>query len=148
MKKLFATLAVSGLAVVLGAGPAFAHECYNASRSAQGNAQIAAHSPSFATFNDSAIGFLTSPPPDGPGLCLVGAQWLVAQVDANAASIGFDPNIVISIRVVQASGIDHSPSAAAQSNLSNGKGIDHLGENAELNQFIGDNIGAAFAQCS
>ena len=67
---------------------------------------------------------------------------------ANAASIGFDPNIVISIRVVQASGIDHSPSAAAQSNLSNGKGIDHLGENAELNQFIGDNIGAAFAQCS
>jgi hypothetical protein len=148
MKRLFATMAVSGLAVVLAAGPAFAHECYNASRSTNGNTQIAAHSPSFVAFNDVALGFLTSPPPDGPGLCMAGAQWLVGQLDANAASIGFDPTIVVSIRVVQAGGIGNSPSARAQSNLSNGKGIDHLAENAALNEFIGENIGAAFAQCS
>jgi hypothetical protein len=146
MKKFLATTAMAGLAVLLAAGPALAHECYNASRSAQGNTQIAAHSPSFATFNESAFGFLTSP--EGPGLCDAGAQWLVDQIDANAASFGFDPNVVVSTRVVQAGGIDHSPSAAAQKNLSNGKGIDHLGENEALNAFIGANIGEAFSHCA
>jgi hypothetical protein len=147
MKKLLAGLAITGLTVALAAGPAFAHDCYNASRSDQGNTQLAAHSPSFVAFNTAAIGFLTSPPPDGPGLCMAGAQWLVGQLDANAASIGFDPNVVISTRVVQAGGIDNSPNPKAQGNLSNGTGIDHLDQNAALNQFIGENIGAAFAQC-
>jgi hypothetical protein len=147
MKKLLAGLAISGFGIALAAGPAFAHDCYNTSRSAQGNAQLAAHSPSFMTFNTAAMGFLTSPPPDGPGLCTAGAQFLISELDANAASIGFDPNVVISTRVVQAGGIDNSPNPQAQSNLSNGKGIDHLDENAALNQFINDNIGAAFALC-
>jgi len=150
MRKILGVVAVAGLAVALAAGPAFAHECYNTSRSTKGNTQIAAHSPSFVTFDAVAMGFLTGPPEEGgPGLCEAGAQWLVDQSHAasEAGTLDFDPSIVVSIRVTQAGGIDHSPSARAAANLSNGTGIDHLAENAALNAFIGENIGAAFGQC-
>jgi hypothetical protein len=145
MRKLLVTIAIAGIAVVLGAGPAFAHECYNASRSAQGNTSIAAHSKSFATFNDSAFMFLTDP--EGPGLCDAGANWLIGQIDANAAALGISDTTVVFMQTTQAQGIDHSPNARALSNLSNGKGVDHLGENVALNEFIGENIPAAFGQC-
>jgi hypothetical protein len=151
MRKILGVVAVAGLAVALAAGPAFAHECYNASRSVKGNTAIAAHSPSFFTFDDAAMGFFTDPfVPDGSGglgLCTEGAQWLLDQIHANADAVGFDASIVISGRVVQASGIDHSPSARAQANLANGKGIDHLGENAALNEFIMANFEQAMEQC-
>jgi hypothetical protein len=151
MRKFLAAAAVAGLTVAIMAGPASAHECYNTSRSVKGNTSIAAHSPSFFTFDDAAMGFFTDPAlPDGSGglgLCTEGAQWLLAQIHANPDAVGFDASIVISGRVVQASGIDHSPSARAQANLSNGKGIDHLGENTALNDFIGANFEEAMAQC-
>ena len=147
MRKILGSVVVAGLAVALAAGPAFAHECYNASRATKGNTSIAEHSPAFMTFNDVVYGFLTSTEEGGPGLCPAGAQWLVDQIDANATTIGVDTTWVVSNRTVQAQGIDHSPSAQAQSNLSNGTGIDHLGENAGLLQFIFDNIGTAFGQC-
>src|SRR5881397_684624 len=127
MRKLLAVVAVAGFAVAVAAGPAFAHECYNTNRSAQGNSQIAAHSPSFVTFDESAMGFLT----EEVGLCDAGAQWLIDQIHAaaDAGTLDFDPNVVVSIRATQAGGIDHSPSETAQSNLANGQGIDHLAEN-------------------
>jgi len=148
MKKLLAAIALVGLAMVLASSPAFAHECYNASRSATGNASIAAHSPSYISLSDAALDFFTTPPPDGLGLCDAGASWLLDQIDANAASLGVSSNTQISIRVVQAGGIDHSPNARAQANQSNGKGVDHLGENSALNAFIGANFAEASAQCS
>ena len=83
MRKFLGVVAVAGLAVALAAGPAFAHECYNTSRSTKGNQQIAAHSPSFVTFDAVAMGFLTGPPEEGgPGLCEAGAQWLIDQIHA------------------------------------------------------------------
>ena len=151
MRKILGVIAVAGLAVALAAGPAFAHECYNASRSAKGNAQIAAHSPSFATFDEVAMFFLTSPQDEGgPGLCEAGAQFVIDQVHAavDAGTLDFDPNIVVSMRVVQAGGIDHSPSARAQSNLTNGKGIDHLADDPALGAFLGEVIPEAFGQCT
>ena len=146
MRKLLVATAIAGMAVVLGAGPAFAHECYNTQRSAQGNTSVATHSPNFVTFNDSAFEFLTDP--TGPiGLCDAGASWLVDQIDQNAAALGITSTTVVFERTTQAKGIDNSPNARAQSNLSNGKGVDHLAENVALNDFIGANIGPAFGQC-
>jgi hypothetical protein len=135
-------------AVLLVAGPAAAHECYNASRSDTGNQQLAAHSPSYSTFDETAFGFFTAP--DGLGLCPAGAQYLLDQVHVAAAQpdSGIDLNWVISNRTVQAGGIDHSPSARAQANLTDGKGIDHLAENAALGAIIGANIATAAGMCS
>ena len=132
--------------VVLLAGPAAAHECYNASRSTTGNQQVAAHSPSYNTFDESASGFFAQ----GLGLCPAGVQYMLDQVHAAAAlpGSGIDLTWVVSNRTVQAGGIDHSPSARAQANLSNGTGIDHLAENAALGAVIGANIGTAAGMCT
>jgi hypothetical protein len=143
-------MAVTGAAavVLLVAGPAAAHECYNASRSDTGNQQIAAHSPAFNTFDETALGFFEAP--DGLGLCPAGAQYLLDQIHIAAAQpgSGIDLNWVISNRTVQAGGLDNSPSARAQANLANGTGIDHLGENPEIGAVIGANIGAAAGMCA
>ena len=138
-----------GATVALMATPAFAHECYNASRSDNGNIQIGTHSAAFNTFDEVAMGFFTGPAPDGLGLCPAGAQYLLDQIHAAAAQPGstIDTNWVVSNRTVQAAGLDNSPSARAQQNLSNGTGIDHLGENAEIGAIIGANIGAAYGMC-
>ena len=132
--------------VVLVAAPAAAHECYNASRSSTGNQQIAAHSPAYDTFDETALGFFQF----GLGLCPAGAQYLLEQVHVAAAvpGSGIDLTWVVSNRTVQAGGIDHSPSARAGENLTNGTGIDHLAENAALGAVIGANIGAAGAMCA
>jgi hypothetical protein len=143
-------MGVGAFALVgLMAGQAFAHECYNASRSDTGNQQIADHSAAFATFDETATGFFTAPAPDGLGLCPAGAQYLLAQIHAAAAQPGstLDLNVVVSNRTVQAGGLEHSSNPTAQANLSDGRGIDHLGENAELNALIGANIAAAGALC-
>jgi hypothetical protein len=143
-------LVLGGLAaVVLAAGPAAAHECYNASRSDNGNQQIAAHSPAYNTFDETAMGFFTAPQPDGLGLCPVGAQYLLDQVHAAAAlpDSGIDLNWVVSNRALQAGGLEKASNPRAQQNLSNGTGIDHLGENAALGAVIGANIGTAAGMC-
>jgi hypothetical protein len=137
-------------AVLLAAGPAAAHECYNASRSDTGNQQIAAHSPSYVTLDESALAFFTAPSPDGLGLCPAGAQYLLDQVHAAAAlpGSGIDLNWVVSNRALQAGGIGHSPSATAQGNVANGTGVDHLAENAELGAVIGANVETAAGMCA
>jgi len=137
-------------AVALMAAPAFAHECYNASRSETGNIQIGAHSPAFNTLDEVAMGFFSAPAPDGLGLCPTGAQYLLTQLEAAAAlpGSGIDMTWVVSNRTVQASGLDHTTNARAQQNLSNGTGIDHLGENAAVGAVIGANIGTAIGICS
>jgi hypothetical protein len=141
-------LVLGGLAaVVLAAGPAAAHECYNASRSDNGNQQIAAHSPAFNTFDEVAMGFFTDP--SGLGLCPAGAQFMLAQVHAAAAlpGSGIDLNWVVSNRSLQAGGLESASNPRAQENLSNGTGIDHLGENPALGAVIGANIGTAAGMC-
>ena len=145
--RKFSMSVIGGLAaVVLAAGPVAAHECYNASRSDTGNQQIAAHSPAYDTFDETAIGFFTF----GLGLCPAGAQYLLDQVHIAAAlpDSGIDLNWVVSNRTVQAGGIDHAPSARAAQNLTNGTGIDHLAENAALGAVIGANMGTAAGMCA
>ena len=84
-KTMMGAVGVSA-AVALMAAPAFAHECYNASRSDTGNVQIGAHSPAFNTLDEVAMEFFSSP--DGLGLCPAGAQYLLAQLDDAAALPG------------------------------------------------------------
>ena len=147
MKLKIVVASVAGVVGLAGmAGPAAAHECYNASRSSTGNQQIAAHSPAYDTFDETALGFFQF----GLGLCPAGAQYLLDQVHVAAAlpGSGIDLTWVVSNRTVQAGGIDHSPSARAGENLTNGTGIDHLAENAALGAVIGANIGAAGAMCA
>ena len=55
---------------------------------------------------------------------------------------------VTSNRTVQAGGLDNATNPRARQNLSNGKGIDHLGENAAIGTVIGANIGTAIGMCS
>jgi hypothetical protein len=147
MRKVLGGAAVAMAAIAMSAAPAFAHECYNASRSAKGNASIATHSPSFVSLGTIALEFFTTPAPDGLGLCDAGATWLIGQIDANSATLGVSSNTVISTRVVQAGGIDNSPNARATANQGNGKGIDHLEENPALDPFIGAHIEEAAALC-
>src|SRR5438067_12644249 len=96
--------------VALIAARAFAHECYNASRSANGNVQIGAHSAAFDAFDEVGRGFFSSPAPDGLGLCPAGAQYMPGQLHADAAEpgSGIDTTWVVSNRTVQASGLDNA----------------------------------------
>jgi hypothetical protein len=149
LRKLLIACIGGGVGVALIASPALAHECYNASRSDNGNVQIAAHSSAFISLDETALGFFTAPAPDGLGLCDAGAQYLLDQLHVAAAQpgSGIDPNWVVSNRTVQAGGLEGGSNERAEGNLANGTGIDHLGENAEIGAVIGANIGAAMAMC-
>lgn len=147
MRKVFITVALGVVGVLAVAGPASAHECYNTSRSSQGNQSIAAHTSTFATFNDVAFYFMTQAP-DGPGLCDAGANYLIGLVDANASSLGLSSDTVVFMKTTQAGGVGHNNAVPAIQVLSNGKGIDHLAENVALDAFLGAHIGEAFALCS
>jgi hypothetical protein len=146
MRKMVFTISLVVVGSLMTAAPAFAHECYNTSRSAQGNQSIAAHTSTFVTFDEVAYDFLTQAP-DGPGLCDAGANYLIGLLDANAASLGLSPDTVVFMNAVQAGGVGHAKDVPAIQVLSNGKGIDHLAENAALNDFLGAHIGDAFALC-
>ena len=149
MKLKIAIATVAGVVGLAGmAGPAFAHECYNASRSDNANLKIAANSPAYSSFDETVLGFAEDP--GGLGLCPVGAQYLLDQMHAAAAQpgSGIDLTWVVSNRTVQAGGLQNASNPRAQQNLSNGTGIDHLGENAAIGAVIGANIGAAAALCA
>ena len=66
--RLAVATGCSGVLLVAGAGSAFAHECYNAKRSASGNAGAAA-SQGWNTFAEDAVFFF-------PGLCDAGVAIL------------------------------------------------------------------------
>jgi hypothetical protein len=149
MKLKIAIATVAGV-VGLGAmaGPAFAHECYNASRADNANLKIAAHSPAYWSFDETVLGFAEDS--GGLGLCPAGAQYILDQIHAAAALPGSTINLtwVVSNRTVQAGGLEKVSNPSAQQNLSNVTGIDHLGEDAEIGAVIGANIGAAAALCA
>lgn len=147
MRRVLTVIAMAVGSALLMAGPAFAHECYNPSRSSQGNQSIAAHAPTYSTFNDVAFDFLTHAE-DGPGLCDAGANYLIGLVDANASSLGISTDTVVFMQAVQAGGVGHKKDVPAIKVLSNGKGVDHLEENTALNAFLGAHIEEAFAFCA
>ena len=118
------------LSIVLAAGPAFAFECYNANRSAQGNAS-AAGAPALASFFE----ILTDP--EVVGLCPAGAEFVISEV----GELGFRTDVLINFRTLMAGGLVRN--GTGETKLHDGKGIDHLSEEffAAVDPLIGQGFG-------
>ena len=134
--RRLATVGAGGLAmVVLAAGPAFAHECFNASRSDQGNTAAAAHSKAWAPVSLHTI--LT---------VFIGVDADVAAcVEEHADEFGIPSSFVFGDKQAQGQGgviAENNPNMSAKGLSSNGKGIDHA-EDA-----YGPALGAAIGFCS
>ena len=147
------------------AGPALA-DCANVSRSDTANVQIAANSPitpsgcgsaapctPHRSLDETLLIIFQAPAsfagPLGLGLCPQGAQYLVDQIDAAAAlpGSGIDLAWVTSFETLQSGGILNNSNPRALQNLSNGKGIDLLGENAEILAVVNTNLATATGIC-
>lgn len=123
------------VALVLLAGPAAAHECFVASRSAQGNAAVGAHSAAWDAVTLDTI--LTQ---------FIGVPQSVADcVEANAGTFGIPASFVFAGKQAVGQGgviAENNPNLTAKGLSSNGKGIDHAQD------AYGDAIGAAIGFCS
>jgi hypothetical protein len=117
-------------ALFLSASSAFAFECYNANRSAQGNASAAG-----AAALVSPQEFLA----EEVGLCPAG----VAAVIAGLGDAGFATDFLINGRTIMASGLERS---GHEGKLHDGQGIDHLSDDffATADELIGE----AFELCT
>jgi len=123
MRKRSLAIAAMAAAAVFGAGtPAFAHECYIANRSAQGNAG-ATHSANWVTV--TVDGFAHSPdfPPGFDPDCFV-AYWL-----SHGGPEGF------TVRSDKTIG-----EGSSNPNLANGSGLEHI-EDA-WGALLGESLGA------
>jgi hypothetical protein len=129
-------LAIGGMAAfMLTAGPAAAHECYVANRSAQGNASAGANSQAWdAVSLDTVLTqFIGLPQP------------LADCVEANAGTYGIPSSFVFGGKQAVGQGgviAENNPNMQAKGLSSNGQGIDHA-EDA-----YGPAIGAAIGFCS
>ena len=164
LKKMVVASVAGVVALLVGAGPAFA-DCVNVSRSDKANAQIAAHSPALSSVScgfapctphltlDQALLIDFEAPagsfyaPNGLGLCEPGARYLVDQIHAAAAQPGssIDLTWVVGGEALQSGGLFNASNPRAQQNLSNGKGIDLFLQNPEIVAVIDLNIDAARA---
>lgn len=121
--------AVSSVAAfTLATGPAFAHYCYNASRSDRGN-EAAAKSQAL-----SSIGELLA----ADGLCPEGVDYVLDGL----AGAGFDTHALINVRAVMAAGLEQNH----PEKLADGSGIDHFDLNAVF-AVLGPLLGQAAEEC-
>jgi hypothetical protein len=133
--RLAMATASAGVILVAGPGSAWAHECFVASRSAQGNASAGAHSAawdqlSLHTLLTEVIGL-----PAGLAAC----------VEEKAPDAGLPSSFVFGGKQAQGQGgviAENNPNFAAKGLGSNGKGIDH-GEDV-----YGPIIGELIGECS
>ena len=134
-KRISIAAAGSAFALAAVAGPAAAHECFNASRSAQGNASVGAHS---AAWDEVSLDTVLTQ--------FIGVQQSVADcVVLHAGDFGLPSSFVFGGK--QAVGQDgviaaHNPNLSTKGLGSNGKGIDH-GEDV-----YGPALGQAIGSCS
>ena len=135
LRKAPGAVAAGAVAVLLVAGPAAAHECFNASRSAQGNASVGAHSAAWQEVSLDTI--LTQ---------FIGVPQPVADcVEAHAADFGLPTSFVFGDKQAAGQGgviAENNPNMTAKGLSSNGTGIDHA-EDA-----YGPAIGAAIGSCT
>jgi hypothetical protein len=125
--RFLTVLPAAATALVLGAGTASAHECFNASRSQQGNQAAGTHSQAWTTLDSLARSFLPAEQAD----CVLG--------ELAAAGI----STTTAVHVKGANGQDgviaeHNPHDEKHGD---GSGIDHLFD------AYGPAFGAAFAAC-
>jgi hypothetical protein len=116
IKRFWLVAAMVATIVVFTATSAFAFECYNASRSEQGNAAAGANSQALWTFDR----ILTDP--EVVGLCPAGADYVIAQMGA----LGYRTDLLINFRALMAGGLEQA--GPGEVLLQDGQGIDHLSE--------------------
>jgi hypothetical protein len=117
LRGLGTVAAVTALTITAG-GTAFAHECFNASRSAQGNASVGAHSAAWqlVTLKTVVTEFLGQT--EAVADCVVAA----------APAAGVPTSFVFGGKQAQGSGgviAENNPNFSAKGLASDGKGIDH-----------------------
>lgn len=125
----------AGALLVAGAGGAFAHECFVASRSAQGNAMAGTHSAAWQTITLDTIltEFIGLPPA------------LAACVEAKAPEAGVPSSFVFGGKQAAGQGgviAENNPNMEAMGLAANGRGIDHA-EDAYV-----DLIGQLIGECT
>lgn len=111
VKKLTITVATVTTAFALTGGSALAFECFNASRSAQGNA-AAAGSPALISAEEALMMFC--------GLSAADAAEAIAAME----DLGFDMGFLINGHALMAGGLEKNGKGGEK--LQDGKGIDHL----------------------
>jgi hypothetical protein len=118
-----------------GPGSALAFECYNASRSDQGNAH-AAKSPALQSLSEVLAD------PEIVGLCPEGVEHVLAGLEDE----GYRTDQVINFRTLMAGGLEKNGQPQGEELLHDGKGIDHLGEEffATVDPLIGEGFGICF----
>jgi hypothetical protein len=122
-------LAAAIVALALTGGSAFAFECYNASRSDEGNAGAA--NGQGATIADFLSGEV--------GLCDDGVAFVVEGLEEQ----GFQTDVVINTHTLMAGGLEKN--GKGEEKLHDGQGIDHLSE--EFFAAADALIGPAFGLC-
>lgn len=138
MRTLIRSAAVAvatGVLLVAGPGSAWAHECFVANRSAQGNAAVSEHSKAWTTITPEFLFSVIIPLPPANAACAV-AAW--------NANDDLPPYVVVGGK--QAVGQDgviasNNPNFAT-SKANDGAGIDHA------EQAFGPAIGAILGQCA
>jgi hypothetical protein len=130
MRKILISSVLAFTAVILSVGSAWAFECYNASRSANGNAH-AAKSKALQSIPEILAD------PEFVGLCPAGVQHVVSGLQAQ----GFRTDILINSKTLMAGGLEKKGDPKGL--LQNGKGIDHLSEEffAAADPLIGQGFG-------
>jgi len=132
MKQKILVSALAAFVALIATSSAFAFECYNASRSEQGNASAAKGS--LMSLEEILAD------PEVVGLCPAG----VAHVIEGLQEEGFRTDQLISFHALMAGGLEKNGKGGDK--LHNGKGIDHLGE--EFFGAIDPLIGEGFGICA
>ena len=134
-KKMLLAGAAAAAAIVLTGGSAFAFECYNASRSHQGNA-AAAGGQALMSLEE----ILGTPEIIGGELCEEGIDHVLAGLD----EAGFETDVLINFHALMAGGLERNGKGGEK--LHDGQAIDHLG--GEFFGTVEPLIGEAFELCA
>jgi len=116
LRKVVAATALAGVLLVPTAGAVFAHECTIVSRSDQGDASVAAHSPEWGTLTltDIFVGILPGEL-GAPSLSASQLQWAISTAESEGIPYSFTTRTDKTIG-----------EGSANPNLADGKGLDHL----------------------
>ena len=131
-RKMVIAGAAAFAAVALTGGSAFAFECFNASRSEQGNAN-AAGSEALSSLEEILAD------PEVVGLCPAGVDHVIAGLE----ELGFETDALINFHALMAGGLEKN--GKGEDKLHDGQGIDHLG--AEFFAAVDPLIGEGFGLC-
>jgi len=112
---------------------AYAFECYNTQRSAQGNASAGANSSALLSLER----ILSDP--EVVGLCPAGVEHVITGLEG----AGYRTDVLINFHALMAQGLEK---AGRDAQLSDGKGIDHLTD--EFFAVADDLIGEGFGICA